>query len=287
MESKIITKALMLSILSIIGLTFAQCSKSDSTTANSIKVVPGNLDTGKIAVDTSWTLDEVHCGFTWKTEFMDLSGTYLTGRFNNWGFSPKFSFDQTNPGNGSIHIWIDLSTFNTGQPGRDGNGKCGRSYLGVTYLDSAKTKIDSSSIWCYFDATTITRSGSGYVAQGTLRLNRYRAPSGYADGTYISKPMTLYFTVNEMADFDTNGDGVTDQFRAGLSGHLAFNRRDFVDPNSTKQWVPTPKVGTTNLSSGDIAGNVIAANNTTYGVYMTEVSDSMYVEVDPVFYKNH
>jgi polyisoprenoid-binding protein YceI len=284
MKSKKLTAILM--ILGIVIIGFTQCTKKKG---DSVTAVPATITTpATTAVDTSWTLDQVHVGFVWKCLFMNLDNTYLTGKFNNFGFSPKFSFDPANPSTASIHFWIDISTFNTGQPGRDGKGKCGPSYLGVTYLDSAKTKLDSNSIWAYFDATTVAKSGDGYVAHGVLRLNRWRAVSGHPDGEYVAKQVDLFFTYNEFLDVDGNHDGVNDQYRVGMSGHLAFNRRDFIDVNSTKQWVPIPTVGTTNLSSADVSGNLVAAANTMYGVYnSTSVGDSCWVDVNPVFYKNH
>ncbi len=284
MKSKKVLASLILTGIIIIGLS--QCTKKKGDNIASVVVAPQT--TATTIVDTSWKLDQVHVGFVWKCLFMNLDNTYLTGKFNNFGFKPNFSFDPTDLSKTDIHFWIDISTFNTGQPGRDGKGKCGPSYLGVTYKDSAKTILDSASIWAYYDATSVTRSGSGYIAHGTLRINRWRGVSGHTDGEMVSKPCDLEFTFNEFLDVDGNHDGVNDQYRAGLSGHLAFNRRDFVDVNSTKQFVPTPVVGTTNLSTADVSGNLVAAANTMYGVYnSTSVGDSCWVDVSPVFYKNH
>ena len=283
MKSKKMLATLIL--LGIVIVSFTQCKKKSG---DSITSVTESLPTSSYAaIDNTWTLDQVHTGFVWRVQFMDLKNTFLTGKFNQYGFDPSFSFDPANPSAASIHFWVDLSTFNTGQPGRDRKGGCGMSYVGITYKDSAKTIVDSASIWAKFDATSVTKSGDGYIANGTLSINRYRAVSGHPDGTPVSHPCVLYFTYNDFKDEDHNNDGVPDQYRAGFSGHLAFNRRDYVDPNSTKQWVPTPTVGTTNLSAADQAGNVTAANNTMYGVYMTEVGDSCWVDVNPVFYKNH
>jgi hypothetical protein len=272
-------------LLGLVLIGFTQCKKKSADSVSNVAVtLPAS---GAMAVDGTWTLDQVHVGFVWRLLFDNLSNTYLTGKFNNFGFSPAFSFDPANPSAAQIHFWIDMSTFNTGQPGRDGNGKCGPSYLGITYRDSAKTKVDSATIFAYYDATSITKSGDGYIAQGTLKFNRWRAISGHANGEMVSHPCTLYFTYNEFLDMDANHDGTADQYRTGFTGRLAFNRRDYVDPNSTKQYVPTPTFGTTNLSAADISGNVSAANNTMYGVYSTSVGDSCWVEVNPVFYKNH
>ncbi len=287
MNAKKMLSALILLGIIMIGLT--QCTKKKGDSVSNATITPSGIGDSAISYVPTASgqlgvayLDQVHTGFTWKCLFMDLTNTYLNGRFNNYGFS-SFQFDPNNLSAAQIHFWVDMSGFNTGQPGRDGNGKCGRSYIGITYKDSAKTIVDSASIWAFYDATTVIKSGSGYIAQGTLKLNRWRGIGGHTDGDMVSNPCTLYFNFNEYKDMG----GTPDQHRFGFSGHLLFNRRDYVDPNSTKQWVPTPTVGTHNLSPADVSGNLSAANNTMYGVYMTEVGDSCWVNVDPVFYKNY
>src|SRR6478672_11188870 len=70
-------------ILGIIIIGFTQCTKKKG---DSVSNVPVTITTPAItAVDTSWTLDQVHVGFVWKCLFMNLDNTYLTGKFNNFG----------------------------------------------------------------------------------------------------------------------------------------------------------------------------------------------------------
>jgi hypothetical protein len=116
---------------------------------------------------------------------------------------------------------------------------------------------------------------------GTLTFNRYRAPSGFADGTPIVKNVTAKLSYNGMRDFDTNADGATDKYRAGLTATFKFNRSEFVDNTSTVPYWPVPK------ASEAITNGTTAANNKTYGVWSTSVSNEMEIVVNAVYYKNH
>jgi len=263
-------KFLTLTLLVIGSLAFIKCNKDDSITPLTGTPVPG---TAKI--DATWTFDKAHSNVGWESPFMDFSATMLTGRFNSFGFTPSFIFDETDLSKCSLNTWVQLSTFNTGEAGRDGYGKCGPSYLGVTYLDSLKTVVDPVSDTAWITSNTFVKSGTGYVATGTFTFNRYRTPSGFADGTPISKPITLYISYNGTTDFDSNGDGVNDKLRAGFTTQFKFNRSDYMDVNSTKQYDPF------------VPDDATAAANTTYGVYSHSVADEMSITVNSEFYLNH
>ncbi len=254
---------------------FVQCKKADTIT-----VLEGIPVIGSGKVDASWTFDKPHGNVNWETAFYDFSSTMLTGRFDNYGFNPKLIFDEANLSSTSLHFWVQLSTFNSGEPGRDGPGKCGRSYLGVTYLDSAKTKVDPASDTAWFHSQSVVRSGTGYVVKGNFSLNRYRPASGYPDKTPITKPVTIFLTYNGMADFDTDGDGKKDRYRAGFTAHFSFNRSDYMDKKAAIQWVPVPTIQ-------DKTGNTVAINNTTYGAWSSMVADEMNITINTQLYKNH
>ncbi|TAL60965.1 MAG: hypothetical protein EPN85_06075 [Bacteroidetes bacterium] len=251
------------------------CNKEDTITPLSGMPVAG---TGNI--NATWTFDKPHSNLRWETDYYDYSNTKLVGRFNNFNFTPKFEFNESDLSKCSVNAWVQLSSFDSGEPGRDGPGKCGRSYLGVTYLDTIKTIVDPLSDTAWFRSASVVRSGTGYVVHGTFGFNRYRAPSGYPDGTRITKPVTMYMSYNGMMDFDTNGDGLYDRYRASLTGNFVFNRSDYVDITSSIQWVPVP-------SPADQVGNVVAANNKTYGVWTKVVGDEMSLTLNMQFYKDH
>lgn len=251
------------------SVIFIKCNKDDSITPLSGSSTPG---TDK--VDASWTFDKVHSNVNWESPFEDFSSTMLTGKFNNFNIK-SFNFDQADLTQCNLKAWVQLSTFNTGEAGRDSYGKCGLSYLGVTYLDSLKTMVNPASDTAWIESGTFEKSGTGYVATGTFTFNRYRTPSGFAEGTPVSKTMTFYISYNGSQDFDTNGDGVNDKLRAGFTTWFTFNRSDFMDKNSTKQFDPF------NPDDSD------AINNTTYGVWSESVADEMSITCNSEFYKNH
>ncbi|HYV90771.1 MAG TPA: YceI family protein [Chitinophagales bacterium] len=268
MKSKF--KFLALTLLVIGSLAFIKCNKDDSITPLS-----GTPIAGTAKIDATWTFDKVHSNVGWQSPFMDFSATMLTGRFNSFGFTPAFIFDETNLSQCSLNAWVQLSTFNTGESGRDSYGKCGLNYLGITYLDSLKTLVNPASDTAWVTSNTFQKVGTGYVATGTFTFNRYRAPSGFADGTRITKPITIYVSYNGTTDFDSNGDGVNDKLRAGFTTSFTFNRSDYVDVNSTKAFDPF------------IPDDATAATNTTYGVWSSSVADEMTITVNSEFYLNH
>jgi polyisoprenoid-binding protein YceI len=256
-------------------LVFLSCRKKDQVVA-----LEGTPVAGSGLVDVSWTFDKAHSNVNWESKYLDWSSGMLTGRFNDFNFNPKFIFNEAALSTCSINAWVLLSSVDSGEPGRDGVGKCLRSYMGVTYLDTNKTIVNPVSDSAWFRSTSVVRSGTGFVVFGNLRFNRYRAPSGFADGTPILKPAILFMNYNGTNDFDTNGDMTNDRYRASFSGKLTFRRSDYMDTQSTIQWVPIPALA-------DQTGNSIAANNKTYGVWTTNVADEMSFTFNAQFYKNH
>lgn len=278
--------AIAIIVTASLSLFLTQCKKDTETVYVHDTTFVDPNDTGifvpgTAVIDTSWTFDKVHCNVNWESRFYDFSATMLTGRFNNFNFSPKFAFNETDLANTSCNFWVQMSTFNTGEPGRDGYGKCGLNYLGITYLDSTKTQIDPLSDTAWFHASSFTVDAhEGYIMHGTFTFNRYRAPSGFADGTPITKNVDVHLSYNGMRDFDSNNDGTTDKFRAGFTGTFSFNRSDFMDINSTKAFMPVPTLA-------DSVANITAANNKTFGVWSTSTADQMDLTINAVFYKNH
>jgi polyisoprenoid-binding protein YceI len=263
-------------IISATTVIFVGCSKTGDTVS---PLSNGTPVAGLMTVDQTWTHDQVHSNIQWATSFYDYSSTMLTGRINNFNFRPALAFSDSDLTKCSINMWAQMSTFNTGQPGRDGNGKCGPSYLGITYTDSLYSKVDPLSDTAWFHSTSIVRSGSGYIVKGNFTFNRYRAPSGNPDGTPITHQVTMYLTYNGVTDFPNSGSA-GGKYRAGFTGSFTFLRSDYVDKNSTKQYIEVPK-------KADQAGNVTAANNKTYGVYSLSTADAVNVVVNIEMYKNH
>jgi polyisoprenoid-binding protein YceI len=255
-------------------LTVNYCKKSDS-----IIELEGGVDVQSRAIfDASWILDKPHSNVNWESPYFDYSQTMLTGRFSIYGV-PKFNInDSLNTVN--LITWVKLSSFLTGEA-RDNPGDCGRSYLGVTYLDSIKTIVDQRSDTAWIKCNELIRSGTGLILKGIFSFNRYlpaNSPTtgSSGDGQPIIKPISIYCTYNGMKDFV----GTPSRYRAGFTFRFTFKRSDFLDINSTRQYVPVPKVA-------DIAGNVIAASNKTYGVYSRSISDDVTVITNLQLYKLH
>ena len=279
----------MLVLAGFLSLVMTQCKKDTETitvTVHDTTYIDPN-DTGVFVpgvavVDTTWVFDKSHANVNWQSKYYDFSATMLTGRFNNFNFNPKFNFDENNLTGSVCDFWVQMSTYNTGEPGRDTLGKCGLNYLGITYLDTNKRFVDPFSDTARFHMTSITVDpDDGYIMNGTFTFNRYRAPSGNPDGTPITKNIQIYLSYNGQRDFDSNGDGVNDKLRAGFTGTFSFNRSDYIDKNSTVPYWPVPK------ASEVISNSTTAANNTTYGVWSASVADQMDITVNAVFYKNH
>lgn len=251
------------------------CKKKDK-----LMPVEGTFVAGTGLVDISWTFDKAHSNVNWESKYLGYSSGMLTGRFNNFNFNPKFIFNEADLSQCNIQAWVQLSSIDSGEPGRDGPGKCIRSYMGVTYLDTLKTIVNPQSDSAWFRSTSVVKSGSGFVVKGNLQFNRYRSPSGFPDGTPIIKPAILFLIYNGTNDFDTNGDMVNDRYRASFTAKLSFQRSDYMDTQSTIQYVPVPALA-------DQTGNLSAINNKTYGVWTTNVDDGMSFSFNAQFYKNH
>ncbi len=282
----------LVSLLSVLvlgmSMLFTQCKKTETEEVyihDTVYVDPndtGIFVPGTAMIDGSWTFDKVHSNCGWESRVYDFSSTKLTGRFNNFNFNPKFEFDETNLSATVCDFFVNLSTFNTGEPGRDGLGKCGLNYVGMTYLDSSKTMVDPLADTARFHVNSVTvDQHEGYVMKGDFTFNRYRSPSGYPDGTPIKKNIDVNLSYNGMYDFDTNGDGVTDRYRAGFTVTFSFYRSDHMDNTSTVPYWPVPTVAEM------ITNSTTAANNKTYGVWSTSTADKMDITINALFYKNH
>ncbi len=285
--SKKSSLVLALTSFALLGISvlFSQCKKDTETIIETVYVDPNDTGVfvpGTADIDTAWVFDKTHANVNWQSRYYDFSSTMLTGRFNNFNFNPKFKFKETDLANANIDFWVQMSTYNTGEPGRDGYGKCGLNYVGIVFLDSNKTVVDPLCDTAKFHCNSITVDPhDGYIMHGTLTFNRYRPASGFADGTPITKNMDVNLSYNGMRDFDSNKDGVMDKYRTGLTATFKFNRSDFMDINATVPYWPVPK------ASEAITNTTTAANNKTYGAWSTSTADEMEIVVNAVFYKNH
>lgn len=117
-------------------------SLSDATNSGTDKIVFLNGSKTPAATDSgAWKMDKSHSNVMWETAYMG-SATSLTGRFNM--FDIKCNFNEADPSKTTVKAWVQLSTYNTGEPGRDAFGDGSSTFWNAT---AAKDKVR-------FDTTT-------------------------------------------------------------------------------------------------------------------------------------
>jgi len=181
--------------ISAITVVTSSCSKSESVTPKTLassgtdiidigdSTVPNQISTPfAIMAQPNYKLDQVHSNLGWQTYFQN-NNALLTGRFNM--FQTSIHFDQANPQNSAIAAWVDLSTFNTGEPGRDGTGGCGPKNMGILYdtIAGVTTVIPATdTAWFTAPKGSVQAYGTGYVAHGNLHFRN------------IDHAVDMYFT---------------------------------------------------------------------------------------------
>jgi polyisoprenoid-binding protein YceI len=167
--------------ISAITVITSSCKKTETVTPKTLAssgtdIIDIGDSTAPTALNYSlmahpnYKLDQVHSNLGWQTYFQN-NNALLTGRFNM--FNTSIHFDQANPQNTVIAAWVDLSTFNTGEPGRDGTGGCGPANMGIKYdtIAGVTTVIPSTdTAWFTSTAGNCQAFGTGYVAHGNLHF---------------------------------------------------------------------------------------------------------------------
>lgn len=195
-------------------LIFSQCDNVNEIVPLEQQPTSGSDEISTF--DGSWSYDKSHSGVNWETMYY-ADNALLTGKFNNHHVA--IEFNEGDPSAGQIDAWVQLSTFNSGEPGRDGAGKCGPGYMGVDYLDTNYT-VDPSSDTAWFSSTSIEKYGDGYLAKGTL------------DFRGVSKEQEMYFTYMGQKDYSSEQDG--SNVKAGFIGEFSFlARTDYGVPSSS------------------------------------------------------
>jgi polyisoprenoid-binding protein YceI len=195
----------------IIGIS---CSKEDSIEQFG---TTNNTGSDNLSVGTptaTWTIDKAHSNVGWSTLYYG-DNAMLTGRFNM--FNVEINFDQANLAQSNIKAWVQLSTFNTGEPGRDGYRKCGPGYMGVQWDTIAKKPIPTTDT-AWFKSTSIIKSGNGYLAKGDLIFRG------------ITKPTDMFFTYAGIHEYEKDG---VKTYRAGFNGHFKMLANTDFKVNST------------------------------------------------------
>jgi polyisoprenoid-binding protein YceI len=159
-------------------------------------------------VDETWTFDKAHSNINWSTAYVG-ENALLTGKFNS--FSIDVNFDEANPTATTISASVQLSSANTGEPGRDNLGNCLNGYLGVvtdTLNDGSYFVSDESTDVATYVSKTVSEYGDGYKAVGDFTFKG------------ITKSVDLFFNYIGQADYSADGDG--SNIRGGITGEFEF-----------------------------------------------------------------
>jgi polyisoprenoid-binding protein YceI len=168
----------MMVVFALTAVVISSCKKE-----NKVEPLTSSGTTGTDVIDAriggyapstyttpgAWKVDKSHSNVMWETNYYG-NGAPLTGRFNM--FDLKVNFDQMNPANTTINAWVLLSSFNTGEPGRDAYGKCGPGYMGVAFDTASKSPVvlkpRASTDTAWFKSTKCEKYGDGFLVTGDL-----------------------------------------------------------------------------------------------------------------------
>lgn len=226
-------KALFFTMVGLCAMAIVfvtSCSKE-----NKVELLANSNNSGKDVIDArigcyppttyttpgAWKVDKAHSNVMWETKYY-ANGAPLTGRFNIFQFN--VNFDQANPANTTINSWVLLSSYNTGEPGRDAYGKCGPGYMGVKFDTITKTPVvlgpRASTDTAWFKSTSVEKYGNGYLVKGNFIFRGVTKA--------IEMPMSytgISTTVNATTSKKTD--------RVGLAGQFAINANTVFGVNST------------------------------------------------------
>ncbi len=215
---KLLFAATALIVLSIVFIssckkenTFDLLTGSGNSGTDQINATIGGYPPNTYTTAGAWKVDKSHSNIMWETKYY-TNGALLTGRFNI--FDMKVNFDQATPTNTTVEAWVQLSTFNTGEPGRDAYGKCGPGYMGVKFdtvtvsplLLAPRANTDTA----WFKSTSVKKYGNGYLVTGDFTFR----------GVTRSIDMPMSYTGISTTTNATTGKK-TD--RAGLQGEFGIN----------------------------------------------------------------
>lgn len=193
-----------------VSLFMTSCNKDAK-----VDPIGNNISTGTDVIDipsATWVLDKVHSNTGWETLYFGAN-SMLTGRFNN--FNTVLHFDQAHPENTVIHSWVQLSTFNTGETGRDNPGKCGPNYMGVVWdVDTVPNPdvytVHTNTDTAWFASTSTEKYGTGYLSHGNLTFHGN------------TKPVDLYFSYSGITEYPSSTGGAS-AYKLGFAGQFDMN----------------------------------------------------------------
>jgi polyisoprenoid-binding protein YceI len=212
MKAPIFKVATLFGLAALFLTMFIISCNDDDTITPLTNTVTSGTDKFENISGGDFAIDKTHTNVNWKTLYQG-GAAWLNGKFNN--FDIKVNFDEANPANTTITAWVLLSSFNTGEPGRDNYGKCGPGYMGVifdTIAPSSDLIPRGSTDTARFVSKSVTRFGDGYMVKGDLTFKDAT--------TEIMMPMKY----TGFVDYESSTGA--ERIYAGLTGEFTMMARE-------------------------------------------------------------
>ncbi len=232
MKTKIKTTWMFLAAAAAVALTstimfIASCSKDAS-----VEAIGNNISTGNDTINmlgtgggATWALDKVHSNVNWESFYYNAN-SLLNGKFNN--FFTQIYFEQAAPEKTVIHSWVQLSTFNTGESGRDAYTRtpykigCGLASMGCLFDTTSSTITPkAANDTAFFNSTSTERFGSGYKTTGNLIFRG------------VTKPIDLFWSYSGVTAYPSTATppGPT-AYKCGFTGQFGMLQKTDYGVNS-------------------------------------------------------
>jgi polyisoprenoid-binding protein YceI len=197
---------LFTAILLSAGLFTIQCTHDDED-LNPEGPIPEPIERGDdmVSFNDNWSFDKTHSSVRWHTAYLGTAAL-LTGRFND--FIIEIEFDEDNPENIVVSGQVQLSSVNTGEPGRDQG--CLRGTFGIEDPDLDTFEGTNLAI---FESTEVVFDESdptGYIVTGNLTFH----------GVTSDLQMKLNYLGTDLLDLRGTPTNV-----AGFEGQFEFNAK--------------------------------------------------------------
>jgi polyisoprenoid-binding protein YceI len=219
----------------MLSIWVVSCSKD-----NNIEAIPGGNQHGNMILDSraggNYGIDKSHSNVMWETMYFG-DNALLTGRFN--AFDISIYFNEANIAMSEIKAWVQLSAFNTGEPGRDAYGKCGPGYMGVVFDTAVVSPLQliprASTDTAWFNSTSVEYYGTGYLAKGQLTFKNvtknvdlffnYEGEHEYttSTGTRTYSGFSGHFYMNAITDFSVSSTSIADQVKVVVNANYRKN----------------------------------------------------------------
>jgi len=236
MKTSIFKVATLMGMATMVMTMFiVSCNEDDKVTPLAYNITSGD-DVIDGVTGNDFTLDKSHSNVNWKTMYYG-DNAYLNGKFNQ--FSIATHFDQANPANTTINAYVVLSSFNTGEPGRDSYGKCGPGYMGVVFDTVTASPLElaprGSTDTAWFKSTKVVKYGDGYNVTGNLTFQgvtkevmmpmRYRGTFSYEGSTSTTLRASFEgeFTFKAKTDFGLTSGSIADDVTVYINANYRKN----------------------------------------------------------------